>query len=381
MVTDAVSISSTDSADCNTTGSAACVQSSKSTSVISNQEMSSGSVTNPLDAPSQSKNTSQGENVSLGSSEQPESQGMQNRQCTFDIDLEKLKKDDNIDVFDMLSEKPMTESIASKFAASVREHDECLLELGTNHVNRENTDEHIRPDDVKIANKSPHNAQHPTSLGTVKLLSLDLNSPATTPNTESSQSISISAESMSPEMQDQSGSSLSRKSASEGEDFYSLYNAQPFSPSLPDNPQTAEQSIESAIDYSGSNGSVFSSAVSSENAPRQPVADSWVEFKAPANVCSMSLTNRHIWFVDRKQRLFYSSLSEPVLEWKALSGSANQIAVSPNGWIMWKLHNNMIHVATGVSAGNPSIKDWKVIAREVAYISVDDNMAWLVECK
>lgn len=103
----------------------------------------------------------------------------------------------------------------------------------------------------------------------------------------------------------------------------------------------------------------------------------WHEFSTPARLSSISVSSRHIWCTDELNRIHYSGLSGEGLQWQTLQQTtAQQIAVAPSGWIVWRLDGGSAFAAKGVSHRCPSGVEWVEVARDVAYIAVDDTEAW-----
>ena len=53
-----------------------------------------------------------------------------------------------------------------------------------------------------------------------------------------------------------------------------------------------------------------------------------------------------------------------------------KISVSSSGWIVWRLHKSSVYAGTNITPRAPQGMKWVEIAREVAFITVDDNVAW-----
>lgn len=103
----------------------------------------------------------------------------------------------------------------------------------------------------------------------------------------------------------------------------------------------------------------------------------WHEFSTPARISSISVSSREIWCTDELSRVHYSGFSGQGLHWNTLEQmTAQQIAVSPSGFIIWRLDGGSAFAAKGVSHQCPSGVEWVRVARDVAYIAVDDNEAW-----
>lgn len=109
------------------------------------------------------------------------------------------------------------------------------------------------------------------------------------------------------------------------------------------------------------------------------LANSWSEFTTPANIYSLSVSNNHIWFTDKSENIYYSVFggTQNVL-WRKATGSASQISVSPSSHIVWRLHKHTVYAGTKISSRHPEGLKWVEAIREVKWIGVDDNCAWLV---
>ena len=106
--------------------------------------------------------------------------------------------------------------------------------------------------------------------------------------------------------------------------------------------------------------------------------DTWGEFPAPGIMRSLCLAEQTLWCTDQACNLYYTSLTESSLQWKQVEKApASQIAASPSGWIVWRLHKGSIYVGTKLTTNrvSPSTK-WMEVAKDVAYISVDETYSW-----
>ncbi|XP_012939414.1 tectonin beta-propeller repeat-containing protein 2 isoform X2 [Aplysia californica] len=110
------------------------------------------------------------------------------------------------------------------------------------------------------------------------------------------------------------------------------------------------------------------------------VANSWSEFTTPTNMYSLAVSQSHVWFTDKSENIYYSSVGSPKgIVWRKASGSANQIAVSPSGHIVWRLHRGVVFAGTKISSRHPEGLKWVEAVRDVEWISVDDNCAWYIK--
>jgi len=118
-------------------------------------------------------------------------------------------------------------------------------------------------------------------------------------------------------------------------------------------------------------------ARSASGSRQSMLVNNWVQLPAPANVGSLSVSSRHVWFTDVGGQLFYSHLLGPGLHWFVVTTApAHQVAVSPSGSLVWRLDGGSAFAALNVSNRQPWGTQWIEVARDVAHISVDDNVAW-----
>jgi len=108
------------------------------------------------------------------------------------------------------------------------------------------------------------------------------------------------------------------------------------------------------------------------------MADRWVLMPAPANILCISVSTRYVWCVDHSGRLFYSALHGPGLQWFSVTtATAQQVRVSPSGALIWRIDGGSVYAASGVTAKRqPWGTKWLEVARDVAFISVDETVAW-----
>ncbi|KAK6181171.1 hypothetical protein SNE40_009090 [Patella caerulea] len=108
-------------------------------------------------------------------------------------------------------------------------------------------------------------------------------------------------------------------------------------------------------------------------------ANVFEEITTGANTYSLSLSETHVWFTDKSENIYYSSLSGPKVIWRKAAGSGTQIAVSQNGHIVWRLHRNVAYAGTKITSKRPEGLKWVDAVKEVAYIAVDDSSAWYIK--
>ncbi|XP_067682961.1 tectonin beta-propeller repeat-containing protein 2-like [Haliotis asinina] len=110
------------------------------------------------------------------------------------------------------------------------------------------------------------------------------------------------------------------------------------------------------------------------------LANSWSEIITPTNVYSLVVSETHIWFTDKSENIYYSSLNGVKgVVWRKASGQAKQIAVSSSGSIVWRLQKTTVYAGTKLSSRRPEGLKWVEAVKDVSYISVDDNCAWYIK--
>ncbi|KAL4238724.1 Propeller [Mactra antiquata] len=107
--------------------------------------------------------------------------------------------------------------------------------------------------------------------------------------------------------------------------------------------------------------------------------NTWTELSTQGNIHSISVSSSHVWITDKSYNIFYSSLSSPGVTWRKANGSATQIAVSPDGYIVWALHKNTVMAGTKITSKRPEGMKWVEAVRDVAYICVDNRSAWYIK--
>jgi hypothetical protein len=107
-------------------------------------------------------------------------------------------------------------------------------------------------------------------------------------------------------------------------------------------------------------------------------ADRWMHCKVPFTIVNLSVCKYYICCVDSKDTVYYSALNGLSLKWKKVDYKAKQVAISPNGTLVWKLHKCTAYCLENPSVKGPFGRRWKEVARNVQWISLADNIAWFV---
>ena len=107
--------------------------------------------------------------------------------------------------------------------------------------------------------------------------------------------------------------------------------------------------------------------------------DAWLEFPVPemSTTLSLSVNRQTVWYIDKAERLYFSSLNGPGLTWRSVDQPTHQISCSPSGFIVWRVYRGSAFCAIGKITGkSPAGTEWREVAREVARVTADDNVVW-----
>lgn len=135
------------------------------------------------------------------------------------------------------------------------------------------------------------------------------------------------------------------------------------------NPEQIPQENESQSSESSSNAST-----ETFDPPKYGV--DWIEYKAPELLIDLCVSNSHIFYVDIKNKLYYSDYPVLGLQLKSLKQPADKISVSPSENVVWVLHKGVVYAALQKSATMWKEVEWLSIARDVVSVAVDDTCGW-----
>jgi len=124
---------------------------------------------------------------------------------------------------------------------------------------------------------------------------------------------------------------------------------------------------------------IFEPETTIRSYPDSDSIDAWLEFPLPgkSTALSLSVSRRTAWYVDKAEHLYYALLKGPGLSWKSVDQPTQQISCSPSGSIVWRVYHGSAFSAVGKITGkSPAGTEWREVAREVAYVAVDDNVVW-----
>lgn len=157
------------------------------------------------------------------------------------------------------------------------------------------------------------------------------------------------------------------------DDFYSLFlDTSPESPISPEaKPRLAPPKQVAALPAE------VERSTEMQDVAECRLVNTWSEFMTPANIYSLVVSNSHIWFTDKNENIYYSTVGTPKgIQWRKATGRANQISVSPSGQIVWRLHRGTVYAGTKISSRHPEGLKWVEAIRDVLTISVDNDCAW-----
>ena len=186
--------------------------------------------------------------------------------------------------------------------------------------------------------------------------------------------------------------SMYKTPSTSGEDFYSKYGLT--SPDISmDTPDPYSESADHVhytdisadhtdhvdcenIDDETEDGVMESSVKVSETPSTLKSVNNWTEINAPGNINSLSVSHTHAWITDRSCNIYYSSVKDAGISWKKASGYANQISVSKNGNIVWRLYKGIVYAGTKITPKHPEGMKWVEAVKDVMFICVAETCAW-----
>jgi hypothetical protein len=193
------------------------------------------------------------------------------------------------------------------------------------------------------------------------------------------------------EVGDQETDDLGNQNASKDDDSGSQH-----SDSIPDSQDEKLASFNSILSYGPPSGSSAppSTHTSLETfCPSDPKTESscdsrlykaveragrWMQYKVPDTIVNLSMCNYYVCCVDSKDVVYYSALNGLSLNWQKVDYNAKQVAVSPNGTLVWKLHKCTAYALECASGKGPFGRRWKEVERNVQWISIADSIAWFI---
>lgn len=114
---------------------------------------------------------------------------------------------------------------------------------------------------------------------------------------------------------------------------------------------------------------------------QQKLASSWLQCMTPGYITHLVASEKHIWCVDSKERVYFSLSSKIACSWNKLKGvHGRKIAVSPSGNIVWmiKSKNNSAYASDPITQRSKVGSSWNFVFRDVATVCLDETMAWFI---
>ncbi|XP_022096649.1 tectonin beta-propeller repeat-containing protein 2-like [Acanthaster planci] len=114
---------------------------------------------------------------------------------------------------------------------------------------------------------------------------------------------------------------------------------------------------------------------------QQRFAGSWMQCSTPGYIMQLVVSDKHVWCVDNRDKVYHSLVSNVTIKWNKLKDSAMQIASSPNGNIVWRLHrkSGTAFACAPISPLSPIGTKWYEASKGAIHICLDENMAWVVK--
>ncbi|XP_066992406.2 tectonin beta-propeller repeat-containing protein 2 isoform X2 [Anabrus simplex] len=107
-------------------------------------------------------------------------------------------------------------------------------------------------------------------------------------------------------------------------------------------------------------------------------SDCWVQYCTPDDMVSFAVCRHYVCCIDSRDILHYSGVNGLGLKWQKADDRAEQIALSINGMLVWKLQKGIAYSLVNPSQKGPFGEKWVEAAKYVQSIAVDDNIAWYV---
>jgi hypothetical protein len=110
--------------------------------------------------------------------------------------------------------------------------------------------------------------------------------------------------------------------------------------------------------------------------------DSWVSYKAPADLLSISSCDAFVVCIDSKNNVYYSRLGDVSLRWVQAEYQASQVAVSSCGTVVWRLYKGVLYSLTNATNEDPiGLKNgqWSKLTANVISMSVKLHSGWIVK--
>ncbi|CAL8111418.1 unnamed protein product [Orchesella dallaii] len=113
----------------------------------------------------------------------------------------------------------------------------------------------------------------------------------------------------------------------------------------------------------------------------------WRRWRLPGSgsIAQITMCDHYIICVGCKGIVYYAMLNAVGLDWKSTNYSASNIAVSPCGTVLWRIHKGDLYSLTNISENSPIAKEggeeWSKLTqkRDVLTASVQKSFGWVVK--
>uniref|UniRef100_A0A1A7X3G9 Tectonin beta-propeller repeat containing 2 n=1 Tax=Iconisemion striatum TaxID=60296 RepID=A0A1A7X3G9_9TELE len=141
----------------------------------------------------------------------------------------------------------------------------------------------------------------------------------------------------------------------------------------------------------GSGGSMYPSKEAEKMTVRQTnqvtrdrhrpyqLAESWMGYSGPGcGILSLQVTDRYVWCLDFKGRLYCSTLPETGLSWQRFEDNVHQVALSPSGNLLWKVEQKSMTAFACAKALVKGKRHWYKAVEQTAFVALSDDSAWII---
>ncbi|XP_054759091.2 tectonin beta-propeller repeat-containing protein 2-like [Lytechinus pictus] len=115
---------------------------------------------------------------------------------------------------------------------------------------------------------------------------------------------------------------------------------------------------------------------------QQKLAGSWMQCTTPNYIYQLIASERHIWYVDNRDRAHHSLSSAIACKWSKLKDAhCRLLAVSPSGSIVWRVNPKTSHACSSAAITQRSHVGirWIDVSKDVSHVCLDENMAWIIK--
>uniref|UniRef100_A0A8C6L0W0 Tectonin beta-propeller repeat containing 2 n=1 Tax=Nothobranchius furzeri TaxID=105023 RepID=A0A8C6L0W0_NOTFU len=109
------------------------------------------------------------------------------------------------------------------------------------------------------------------------------------------------------------------------------------------------------------------------------LAESWMGYSGPGcGILSLQVTDRYVWCLDFKGRLYCSTLPETGLSWQRFEDNVHQVALSPSGNLLWKVEQKSMTAFACAKALVKGKRHWYKAVEQTAFVALSDDSAWII---